>query len=212
MSKELATKRLRQLLRNDRLALIRAYADQESTYCFFASMYEVAYHIHSHQLPPRHREAEKEWRQLGADQHGGTVPPEKLFETLLRVADYLNITVEKIVANPSVLTTLLEEKAAEDYKANSQEKLATLANRQVADSDQPRTYRAHAESHIFSNASRIRIIEALKDNWFVVCAIAFSPKRSQANNTLSAVEVVEAIGETIELEPPFILLLLKAMS
>lgn len=60
MSRDNLVEKTKQIIRADRLELMREHADEQATYCFFASMYEVAYHIHGDKLPPRHKQAENE--------------------------------------------------------------------------------------------------------------------------------------------------------
>ena len=157
MDKDSLLYRTREIVRTDRLELMRENADKQKTYCFFASLYEVAYHIHKDKMPPRYKQAEAEWLSFGVDDKPGAVKTEEILNLLTKLANSLGITIEKIYTDRLFLSHFLQDKVRD----------AT-----VVDTGKKKTiYRAHAESYTSLPKSDRRIDTVLADDWITVVAV-----------------------------------------
>jgi hypothetical protein len=201
--------RLHNTLRIDRLEATRAYADNQRSYCFFASMYEAASHLYGEQLPLRFAQVEEEWLSFGSvGETKGGVSPENLFPQLLKIADHLHLKIEKIYANPSAYELFMQTKDGYDDEDTS--------DTDSEEDDCPEevtVYNAHAESETFLNRSTIRIQQANENEWKTVLIATFS--KSPEEGYLNSIEtiVIEKVQgkQTVYPSIPYVSILLKEM-
>lgn len=201
MSKDRLLERTKNILTIDRLALMRENADQQNTYCFFASMYEAAYHIHADKAPPRYKEAEEQWLSFGV---GSGVSPERMYNLVIELANKLEIKIDKIYANPGTVPQFLKDKVSDTSLENVNE------IEEVENTKKKIKYSAHAESQTFINRSAARIEMATNNGWQTVMVISFSNEPyKEANNTSESVPIELVSGKSITLPYPYVLVMLK---
>lgn len=204
MSRDTIVNRLNSVVRSDRLELMRANADKQHTYCFYASLYEVASFVHKGKLPLRYQQAEDEWLSFGVQDSEikGGVPPKEFFTLIMKMADYLEIKIERIYADPSILAHFLKDKAADA-------KEALVTSEMKVKEENEAEYAAHAESQTTSR-SVVRVQSATDHGWETAFVIAFSqdPYHDPRNN-IDSIPVEDSAGKTIEVPIPFLHVMLK---
>src|SRR5690242_18326039 len=82
---------------------LRAWADQRSTFCVFATLYEIR-EILTGQMAPQPEEAWAKYQALHGEEAKGAVSPQKFFEVLDKYAKEVGLIVLQVLANPSALT------------------------------------------------------------------------------------------------------------
>lgn len=209
------SQRTKQLISRDRLELMRARSDEKNTYCVFASMYEVALQIHEDRLPPRVEQAEREWLSFGTGKEvEGGVSPEELFDTLVKLANFLDIKIRKIYSNPSALAHFLGDKVASANvltrdKNGSEDNVDDAEEKDDQDGEGD-TYYAHAETQTSSPKADARIEEAMDKGWFVVLVVSFDQKPAGGDKKkLDQIPIEPVVGKTERISFPYLLVFLK---
>lgn len=204
MSIESIRERTQRVIRTDRLALLREYADDTLSYCFLASFYEIVYSVYCHQLPPRIAQAINEWSDCTkpADTSPGMVKPQDTLLLLVELANRFGLTIEHIVGIPSVISKIQPaSNSTTDAPANE----PTVAKKELY-------FAAHAEACTKLATSTKRMDNLVHEGWFVAVAITFaSVANPSVHNVLEQIPF-QFVSEThIELAEPYFLLLLKAI-
>lgn len=209
MSTESIRERTQRVIRTDRLALLREYADDKLSYCFFASFYEIVYSAYCHQLPPRIAQAIEEWSAYtkSKDASPGMVKPQDTLLLLVELANRFGLTIEHIIGIPGVIEKL--KPASNSTTENSTSDIPTNA---TPETKKMVHFAAHAESCTESTTSAKRIETLTKEGWFVAVAITFASKAApSAHNVLEQIPLQFISDARVELPEPYFLLLLKAM-
>jgi hypothetical protein len=197
MDKITLREKTKSVIRKDRLELIRELSDTTGTYCFFASMYEIAYHILGDKLPPRAKQAETEWLSYGRED--GYVEHGDIIDLMLKMANAFGIRIQEIYLSPANSEVFLRDKVSEAKQLET--------STPSASSPPEKVYVTHSESG--SSRKSFERVSELSKTMDLVLAVNFSDTPSGSfSNTRETVKV-HYISETEEfkISYPFYILM-----
>ena len=188
----------RRLIAIDRSEGIRKLADQDNSYCVFASVYQAAYALNPG-ISKRVPEVLKEWEQINIEGKAGRVPPTKLIDILAETNKILGTKVNRILANPSFIKHLNISKKKEhlkpvqDKEPNKKPKWAT-----------------HAEFYDFSSQTQRRIDELFASGWSDAMVIEIGLNKGKPQVSEDIVKTMKSVtGVYHDIHAPMIRVLAK---
>lgn len=127
----------------------------------------------------------------------------------MRLADDFGLKVERIYANPSVLSRFLKDKVKDANVETSTEKKISHEEDETPKGEK-KSYVAHAESQTSLNKSDRRLQEAQEKGWFAVFAVTFADKPDDnVTNKIESVPIEHVVGKTLTLKYPYVVVMLK---
>lgn len=192
--------RTKSIVRNDRLELLRGFADEKNTYCFFVSLYECAYHIWRDKMPPRVKEAEAKWLNFGGED--GSVSVEDFLDMLVKVANDLDVKITKTYGNRTMIDRFIQNKSAEVESVD--------ANGENLQQDGTSYFSSHCESQ----SGRERILERVKlrktEGWKTAVIITLAAQlETDSPNSIESLDLIEVSEGNLILDYPFVLFMLR---
>lgn len=178
------TERTKAIIQQDRLDDIRSVADDENTFCFFASLYEIAtLNKGTQAMPPRVEGVWAEHLKRFPDLGEGSVPVSQTLEVLFKFNSEFGLTVKQILVNPSFLKhiSIPTEFQVKIRTATGSQDVPTPHLRCMAQQGEEKIWYTHAETDAGDAKSESRF-ELLKEKGWELTALVVEYENDSSPN------------------------------
>lgn len=160
----------------NRAEALRAWADENNSFCVFATLYELSALLDPSTPIPTPEEALEQYESLFGKGTSGAVSPKDFFSTLTTFAEPLRMEISRIMANPSFIDKL-------EVPDDIQPKLQIVTGRQSVEFPNMRIllkerekedWATHAETDDGAERQRTRIEPMLNEGWLTGAVIIFN--------------------------------------